>query len=496
MNIDKYIKRLRDGYDTYPDYAFDATKAFADEWLNGHHGHAYGGAIDVSHMDDDESEPVITSTLQSYLLGYTAGIDSDYVHDDTMIDGEVDSLPPDMAATIRSFESRAGDVLPTRVINRAVVHTLMTIDSLDAPHDAEDDASYAEIIRDVIESSIWTFANAFVTGQRVLGTDDCPPVRQNKEVTDALVAAGVLQAIDEMSRTLEDDDEESDDESHGETITSVTIADKRTGDTHDMLVPTSMAQKGTFMYDSRSGRIVYTFNVKDEPDFVIDDCHGNPIMREIAIYILQRHGIIDGAMGHDELGYVEGLIDKAMASDDGLMVHGVNVMSCVSVIDAIIEPTRQYVMEGILPRSGVGIYDQSFVDEATLMATAFVIAYIDAHGMCVMHVLNEMDDELPYDLPQDTVTTMMTDEVQEWGNRHRVSTWMVMAGIRYAADNHATAMDTNNDDDDDMTKDVTDNPRAYMALAIGFIQGVIDAEDDEEANGDKRKQTRTTGTQG
>lgn len=510
--IEGVIGDITDSYgDTYPSELYDETRRYLDDWLKSRGGKGGRRTEDVSSLPDTYREPVAFAAAQSYMLGYASGLDGDYIPDMVTVDDIAADMDSDPSA-IKGMAECLSDVYPSHIIVRAAAHCATVMDrglNADMHEDDEDDDEDAaeeteKAILAIVRACFKAFCLGCNDGEAALAAGRTPDIETNDDVLNGLIVSGCLTAI---NVTFGNDDDADNDGTKSLVIASISDANDDEAEPISIAVPPDVAAKGTFSYDTESGKVTYTFDADDVPDFMNGVNASAAIVQQIAMYAMQKNGYYDG-LSDDDIEQIRDIIDDSQenhdteddadgddASDGDIVVgpRDVYELTCT-----LLPALDGFIRSNVIHPSGV--YEDGYMESAVMTVTSFVASFLQGFSAALSGDANTHDVTLPDGIPFDTEDALRIarDKVSGWCMRNGVADWAYVATIVNLVDTyldskedeaeagngdstkqgHADAPWDDDADADDgtplaMVGEIALLSRMLVAVGIGFACGII-----------------------
>lgn len=458
--ISSVLGDLKDSYgDTYPSELYVMTRSYLSKWLVSQGGKGSRRTEDVSSLPEEYRETVTFAGAQSYMIGYASGLDGDYLPDTVTVSDIAGDMDSD-SSVIEGMARYLSDVYPSHIIVRAAAHCAAIMDiGLSGGYDGDDDDDedvdeddVDKVSLSIVRACFKAFCLGCSDGEAALAAGKLPHVKVNDAVCSHLIVTGCVTAVNAAF----DDGRHGDDTLKGTPIFMAVIADKGDDDGTEAFaipVPPDLAKKGEFSYDAASGKVTYTFDADDAPDFMNGVNVDAAIAREVTLYTLQEHGLYDrlseedmqqaGQLVSDDAQAREGSDVYDFASSGTIGPSGIH-----TILDGFLPTYEDFVRSYLLHPSGV--YEDGYTDEAATAAAAFASTYLHGLTEAIAGDVNEKDTELPDGIPFDTEDALRIarDRVSGWCTKNRVADWVYVAAMVNVADAYMEGMEDDGDDED------------------------------------------------
>lgn len=501
---------LKDSYgDTYPNELYVMTRSYLSKWLVSQGGKGSRSTEDMSSLPEEYRETVAFAGAQSYIIGCAIGLDGDYIPDTVTVSDITEDMDVDSSA-IEGMARYLSDMYPSHIIVRAAAHcsAIMDIvlnngyDSDDDDDDGDDDDTN-KVSLSIIRECFKALCLGCSDGEAALAAGKLPHVKVNDDVCAHLIVTGCVTAVNAAF----DDGRHGEDALKDTPIFMAVIADK--GDDDDdaetlaIPVPPDVAKKGEFSYDATSGKVTYTFDADNAPNFMNGMNVDAAIAREVTLYTLQEHRYYD-RLSEDDMQQVGKLISNDARARKGSDVYDfansgtISPSGIRSLLDDFLPTYEDFVRSYLLHPSGV--YDDGYIDGATTVAAAFASTYLHGLTNAIAGDVNETDTVLPDGIPFDTEDALRIarDKLSEWCIKNGVADWVYVAAMVTVADTYMEMADDEDDDntdesdyddmygyddesddglDDDsplsMARIVAAQSKCLSAIGIGYASGII-----------------------
>ena len=475
--ISSVLSDLKDGYgNAYPSELYGMTRSYLGKWLVSQGGKGSRRTEDVSSLPEEYRQTVVFGGAQSYMLGYATGLDHDYFPDTVTTSDIISDMGVD-PSVIEGMARYLSDVYPHHIIVRAVAHCTAIMDiGLNEGYDSDDDdedvdnddSVYLSIVRECFKA----FCHGCSDGEAALAAGKLPYVKVNDAVCAHLIVGGCVSAVN----VAFDDNKHREDELKGTPICMAAIADESDRDAEALIIPVppDVAQKGEFSYDTASGKVTYTFDADDAPDFMNGVNVNAEIARKVTLYTLQEHGYYDG-LSDDDMQQVGKLVSDDAQARAGSDVYDfansgtIGPSGIHTILESFLPTFENFVRSYLLHPSGV--YEDGYMDEAVTSAAAFASTYLHGLTEAIAGDVNEMDTELPDGIPFDTEDALRIarDRVSEWCTKNRIADWVYVAAMVNIADTYMESMDDDDDENDEDTDEIDyDDMYGYGSESDGF----------------------------
>ena len=459
--ISSVLGDLKDSYgDTYPSELYVMTRSYLSKWLVSHGGKGSRRTEDVSSLPEEYRETVAFAGAQSYMIGYASGLDDDYLPDTVTVSDITGDMDSD-SSVIEGMARCLSDVYPSHIIVRAAAHcaTIMDIGlndgyySDDDDNEDVDDGNVDKVSLSIVRACFKAFCLGCSDGEAALAARKLPHVNVNDAVCAYLIVTGCVTAVNAAF----DDGRHGSDALNGTPIFMAVIAGKGDDDddakTFTIPVPPDVAKKGEFSYDAASGKVTYTFDADDVPDFMNGVNVNAAIAREVTLYTLQEHGYYD-RLPEDDMQQAGKLISDDTQARDGSDVYDFASSGTIgpsgihAILDDFLPIYDDFVRSYLLHPSGV--YEDGYTDEAATAAAAFTSTYLHGLTEAIAGDVNEKDTELPDGIPFDTEDALRIarDRVSGWCTKNRIADWVYVAAMVNVADAYMESMEDDDDDED------------------------------------------------